>query len=160
MGFLSDARIRAAKPKDKAYKLFDSQGLYLKVSTSGARLWRFKYSLHGRGKLLALGQYPDVPLVRARQKRDEARRLIAGGIDPAVQRLVDRNAKADTFAVIASEWLELRRKRFAPATMKKAEWTFRDLINPYIGNRPISEIMPLELLNVFRRLEARGNRND
>jgi hypothetical protein len=71
--------------------------------------------------------------------------------------LVDRNAKADTFAVIASEWLELRRKRFAPATMKKAEWTFRDLINPYIGNRPVAEIMPLELLNVFfRRLEARG----
>jgi hypothetical protein len=56
MGFLSDARIRAAKPKDKAYKLFDSQGLYLKVSTSGARLWRLKYSLHGREKLLALGQ--------------------------------------------------------------------------------------------------------
>jgi integrase len=97
-----------------------------------------------------------VLLARARQKRDEARRLVADGVDPAVQRLVDRNAKADTFAVIAQEWLELRRKRFAPATMKKAEWTFRDLINPYIGNRSICEIMPLELLNVFRRLEARG----
>ena len=105
---------------------------------------------------MALGHYPDVPLVHARQKRDEARRLVADGIDPAVQRLVDRNAKADPFAVIASEWLELRRKRFALATMKKAEWTFRDVINPYIGSRPIGEIMPLELLNVFRRQEARG----
>jgi hypothetical protein len=156
MGLLSDARIRAAKPKDKPYKLFDSQGLYLKVSTSGARLWRFKYRLHGREKLLALGQYPDVPLARARQKRDEARRLVADGADPAVQRLVDRNSKGDTFAVIAAEWLALQRKRFAPATMEKAEWTFRDLINPFIGNRPIGEIMPLELLNVFRRLEGRG----
>jgi Phage integrase central domain len=60
------------------------------------------------------------------------------------------------FAVIAAEWLGLQRKRFAPATMEKAEWTFRDLINPYIRNRPIAEIMPLELLNVFRRLESRG----
>jgi integrase len=157
MGFLSDVCIRAAKPKDKAYKLFDTRGLYLKVSTSGARLWRFKYSLHGRERLLALGQYPDVSLGRAREKRDAARHSIADGIDPAVQRLVDKTAKADTFAVIAAEWLELQRKRFAPATtMEKAEWTFRDLINPYIGNRPIAEIMPLELLNVFRRLEARG----
>jgi hypothetical protein len=95
-------------------------------------------------------------LARARQKRDEARRLGADGVDPAVQRLADRNAKADTFAVIAAEWLALQRRRFAPATMEKAEWTFHDLINPYIGNRPIAEIMPLELLNVFRRLESRG----
>jgi hypothetical protein len=73
-----------------------------------------------------------------------------------VQRLIDRNAKADIFAVIAAEWLALQRKRFAPATMEKAEWTFRDLINPSIGNRPITEIMPLESLNVFRRLEERG----
>jgi Arm domain-containing DNA-binding protein len=105
------------------------------VSTSGARLWRSKNSLHGREKLLALGQYPDVPLVRARQKRDEARRLVADVVDPAVQRLFARNAKADTFAVIASEWLGLQRKRFAPATMEKAEWSFRDLINPYIAVR-------------------------
>src|SRR5262249_50082884 len=127
MGLLSDARIRAAKPKDKAYKLFDTLGLYLKVSTSGARLWRFKYSLNGHEKLLALGQYPDVSLSRAREKRDEARRLVADGVDPAVQRLVERNAKADTFAVIAAEWLELQRKRFAPATIEKAEWTEFDL---------------------------------
>jgi hypothetical protein len=107
MAFLSDARIRAAKPTDKAYKLFDSQGLYMKVSTSGARLWRFKYCLDGREKLLALGQYPDAPQARARQKRDHARSLVADGVDPAMRRLVERKAKADTFAVIAAEWLEL-----------------------------------------------------
>jgi integrase len=73
-----------------------------------------------------------------------------------VQRPLDRNAKADTFAVIAAEWLGLQRKRLAPASMEKVEWTFRDLINPYIGNRSIGEIMPLKLLNVFRRLESRG----
>jgi Arm DNA-binding domain len=86
--------------------------------------------LYGHEKLLALGQYPEVSLGRAREKRDEARRLVAEGIDPAVQRLVETNARAHTFAVIAAEWLELLRKRFAPATMEKAERTFRDLINP------------------------------
>ena len=110
------------------------RGCALKVSISGARLWRFKYSLHERERLLALGQYSDVSLSHAREKRDAARRLVADGIDPAVRRLVEKNAKADAFAVIAAEWLELQRKRFAPATMEKAEWTFRDLINPYIGN--------------------------
>jgi hypothetical protein len=69
---------------------------------------------------------------------------VADGVDSAIQRLVARNAKADTFAVIASEWLGLQRRRFAPATMEKPGWTFRDLINPYIGNRPIGEIAPLE----------------
>jgi integrase len=156
MAFLSDARIRAAKPKDKPYELFDSQGAVPEGLDVWARLWRFKYSLHGREKLLALGQYPDAPLARARQKRDKARRLVADGVDPSVQRLVEKNSKADTFALIAAEWLALQRKRFAPATMEKAVWTFDDLINPYIGNRPIAEIMPLELLTVFRRLESRG----
>ena len=133
---------------------FRLPGLNLKVSTPGARLWRFKYRLDGWEKLLALGQYPDFPLARARQKKDEPLRLVADGVDPAVQRLVDRDAEADTAAVIAAEWLAVHRKRFAPAMMEKAEWTIRDLVNLYIGNRPIAEIMPLELLNVFRRLAS------
>lgn len=153
---LSDSRIRAAKPKEKAYKLFDSQALYLVVVPTGACLWRFKYHLNGREKLLSLGRYPDVLLGRAREKRDEARRLIADGTDPSIQRQIQKTEKAETFAAIALEWLEMQRKRFASATMEKAEWTFRDLINPFIGSRPIREIQPLELLNVFRRLEARG----
>jgi Arm DNA-binding domain len=139
MGVLTDSRVRAAKPKDKAYKLFDTQGLYLKVSTSGARLWRFKYCLHGREKLLSLGQYPDVPLGRAREKRDEARRLIADGIDPAVHRLVQKNAKADTFAVIAAEWLELQRKRFAPASLNELGWN-PDLIELQLAHSERNEV--------------------
>ena len=83
MPFLSEARIRAAKPADKPYKLFDERGLYLKVETSGSRLWRFKYRHGGKEKLLALGAYPDVTLKRAREKRDQARRLLADEVDPS-----------------------------------------------------------------------------
>lgn len=156
MPALSDARIRAAKPKEKGYKLFDSLGLYLKIEPTGGRLWRFKYKINGVEKLLSLGLYPDVPLKRAREKRDDARRLVADGIDPSIQRKAEKAAKADTFQALSLEWLELQRKKFAPATFEKADWTFKDLINPFIGSRPITEITAPELLTMLRRLEGRG----
>jgi integrase len=156
MPFLSESQIRAAKPADKAYKLYDERGLYLKVETSGSRLWRFKYRLGGKERLLALGAYPDVPLKRAREKRDEARRLLADGVDPSAHRQEAKAAEAVTFAGVAAEWLDLHRKRFAPATFEKAAWTFNDLVNPFIGSRPIASITAPELLAVVRRLEKRG----
>ena len=81
MPVLSEARVRTAKALDKAYKLYDERGLYLKVETSGSRLWRFKYHFGGKERLLALGAYPDVSLKMAREKRDDARRLLAGGVE-------------------------------------------------------------------------------
>jgi integrase len=156
MAFLTDARVRAARPQEKAYKLCDSLGLYLKVETSGGRLWRFKYHYAGVEKLLSLGRYPEVSLKRARDKRDEARRLLTDGVDPAIKRKTEKLARGDTFGAIALEWLEMQRKRFAPATYVKAEWTFTDLIIPYIGRRPTGEITAPELLALCRRLEARG----
>jgi len=81
MAILSDTRIRAAKPMERPYKLFDERGLYLLVTPTGNRLWRLRYRMGALEKLLALGAYPDVPLKRAREKRDEARKLIADGID-------------------------------------------------------------------------------
>jgi len=156
MPHLSEARVRAALPQDKAYKLFDTLGLYLKVETSGGRLWRFRYRHAGVEKLLSLGRYPKISLKRARDKRDEARRQLAAGADPAVQRQAEKLAQAQTFGEIALEWLAMQRKRFAPATCVKAQWTFSDLIIPYIGRRPIREITAPELLTLCRRLESRG----
>ena len=153
---LHEARIRSAKPTAKAYKLFDMLGLYIRIEPGGGRLWRFKYRYNGSEKLLALGSYPEVSLKRAREKRDEARRLLADGIDPNIHRKVQKQAKANTFELVALEWLELHRNKFAPATFEKAEWTVKDLVNPFIGSRPITEIDAPELLAVFRRLEARG----
>jgi integrase len=156
MPILSESQVRQATPLDKPYKLYDSGGLYLKVSTSGAKLWRFKYRFGQAERLLALGKYPDVSLKRAREKRDSARRLIADGIDPAIQKQVQKIALTNSFGEVALEWLENQRRAFAPATFAKAEWTIKDLLIPFIGKRPITELTHLELLNVFRRLEKRG----
>src|SRR3990170_953194 len=153
---LSESAIRAAKPKDRPYKRFDERGLYLAVTPAGSRLWRMQYWFGGVEKLLALGVYPDVTLKRAREKRDDARRLLADGVDPSAKRKAEKLSQADTFAAIANEWLDLQRKKFAAKTLEKAEWTFKDLLNPYIGSLPIRKITAPDLLAVLRRLESRG----
>ncbi|HTT41916.1 MAG TPA: Arm DNA-binding domain-containing protein, partial [Steroidobacteraceae bacterium] len=107
---LSDTKVRAARPREKAYKLYDERGLFLLVAPSGGRLWRLKYRLREREKLISLGSYPDVSLKRAREKRDEARKLLADGIDPSVQRQEHRTALLETFEGVAEEWLRLQSK--------------------------------------------------
>jgi len=83
---LTETRIRAAKPREKPYKLFDERGLYMLVNPDGSRWWRFKYALEKREKGISLGVYPDVPLKRARERRNEARQLVADGVDPSARR--------------------------------------------------------------------------
>jgi len=156
MPILRESQIRQAMPRDKAYKLYDSRGLYLMVSTSGAKLWRFKCHFGPAERLLVIGKYPDVTLQRARDKRDAARRLLVDGIDPAIQKQAQKHALANSFGEIALEWLAHQRHAFTPKTFAKATWTINDLLLPFIGKRPITELTHLELLNVFRRLEKRG----
>ena len=108
---LSDPAIRAAKPREKPYKLFDEDGLFLLVAPSGGRWWRLKYTLHGKEKGISLGTYPDVSLQRAREKRDDARRQIADGLDPSALRKAARNAHGDTLEALANEYLASERKR-------------------------------------------------
>ena len=92
---LSDTAIRAAKAKEKLYKLSDSGGLYLQVVPSGSKLWRLKYRFHGAEKLLALGVYPEVTLKQARERRDEAKKLLSEGVYPSgVTRLAENDAGA------------------------------------------------------------------
>lgn len=153
---LSESAIRAAKPKEKPYKRFDGRGLYLAVTPTGSRLWRMQYRFGGVEKLLSFGSYPDVSLKRARERRDEARRWLADGVDPSAKKKAEKLSQADTFAAIAAEWLSLQRKKFSAKTLEKAEWTFNDLLNPYIGSQPIKTITAPDLLTVLRRLEARG----
>src|SRR3981081_4864647 len=92
MASLSDTRVRGANPVEPPYKRVDERGLYLLVTPTGGRLWRLRYRMGGREKLISLGAYPDVPLKRAREKRDEARRLIADDIDPSAERQAKRAA--------------------------------------------------------------------
>jgi integrase len=151
---LTETAIKAAKGVGKPYKLFDERSLFLFVSPTGTRLWRLKYRLNGKEKLLALGSYPDVSLKRAREKRDEARKLIADGVDPSIKKKAEKSAASDTFEVIAAEWFA--HQKYKLRTRKKVEWLLRDWLNKYLGSRPIRTITAPEILAVCRRLEARG----
>jgi integrase len=157
---LTDTAIKAAKPRDKQYKLSDEKGLLILVCPSGGKLWRFKYRLNGKEQQLALGAYPDVGLKVARERRDQARKLLAEGRDPGNEKKRAAVAAAlsasNTFGVVAEELIsKMVRESRAPATVKKAQWHLSRLAN--LVARPIAEIEPYELLEVLKKLEARGN---
>src|SRR5207302_11392364 len=115
---------------------------------------RLRYKGHGRESMLALGTYPATSLKAARAKRAELRAALEAGRDPAAERRAERASSSSTFEAIAREWLA--KQRFAPKSLKKAVWTFEDLLFPYIGSRPVSAPTAPELLRVLRRLERRG----
>ena len=149
---LTDTRIRAAKPADRPFKLADARGLYLQVAINGGRYWRFNYRFQGRQKTLALGTYPDVSLVRARERHQEARRLLAEGIDPAAeQKLV-----ITTFESVARTWYERwkvgRHPQYAFYVLKRLETD----IFPSIGTLPVSEVPASAFREAVQKIEQRG----
>lgn len=158
---LTDTAVRAAKPRDREYKLADSGGLYLLVTPAGGRLWRLKYRMDGIERKLAIGRYPDVSLGAARKARDAAREAAKAGNDPAAAKRRDRIAKklsaGTTFGDVADEYIDkAEREGRSPATIKKLRWA-RDWLKSAVGPRPIDQIEAHELLAVLKRQEARGN---
>jgi integrase len=159
---LTDAAVRAAKLKDKQYRLADERGLYLQISTSGSKLWRFKYRIDGKEKVLAFGQYPDVTLGEARDKRDAARKQLESGVDPSFEKKAAKRAKtasgAITFEVVTKDWFGKFSKDWAPAHAARV-WSRiqRDLL-PWIGKTPVTDISAPVVLETVRRIEARGAR--
>jgi integrase len=156
MSALSETRIRAAKPTDKPYKLRDGRGLHLLVTPAGGRLWRFRYRHAGRESMLGLGAYPEVSLKAARDRREEARKLVAAGADPAAQRRAERAGHANTFEGIAREWLALQSRKLSERTYAKKLARFEALVFPFLGTRPIADIGAPDLLPVLRKVESRG----
>lgn len=157
---LNARQVETAKPKEKPYKMADGGGLYLLVKTNGSRYWRLKYRIDGKEKLLALGVYPDVSLADARAKRDEARKGIAGGIDPLEvkkEQKVEREAQVkNTFQQIALEWHSMKVKKWSAGYASDILEAFNKDVFPFIGQRPVADIKPLELLNVLKKMEDRG----
>jgi integrase len=158
---LTNTKIRSAKPREKAYKLADDRGLTLLVQPGGARWWRFRYRWQGREKMLSLGIYPDVPLADARERRDEARRLLAQGIDPSAHRKAERAALSDSFEAVALEWLAAgcpggRGKEIEAGTVEQLRHRLNTYVFPYIGNWPVAKVDAPELLKLLRRIEGRG----
>lgn len=153
---LSDPAIRNSKPREKPYKLSDAGGLYLLINPNGSRWWRLKYRVDGREKGLSLGVYPDVSLKQAREKRDDARKLLAAGIDPSAKRQAEKASRSDTFEAIAREWLSKQENKLAPTTFAKSEWMLQTFIFPRLGSRPIAKITAPDMLAALRRIEERG----
>jgi integrase len=157
---LSDTAIRKIKPTDKPFKVADERGLHLLVTPSGGKLWRLKYRFEGKEKLISFGAYPDVPLVRAREKRDEARRILADGIDPSEHRKAHQAMRAEvngnTFEAIAREWYSKQLRSWSPRQAVKVSGLFEKNLYPWLGKRPITEIKAIELLATLRRMEDRG----
>ncbi|ENH1266019.1 tyrosine-type recombinase/integrase [Salmonella enterica] len=157
---LNARQVETAKPKDKPYKLADGGGLYLLVNPNGSRYWRLKYRVAGKEKLLAIGVYPEVTLADARTRRDEAKRGIAGGIDPneakREEKLTRESQIKNTFQEIACEWHASKVRKWSEGYASDIMEAFNKDVFPYIGKKPIAEIKPLELLNVLRRMEGRG----
>lgn len=157
---LTNTGIRNFKPGKKPLRLFDERGLYLEVSPAGGKWWRLKYRFGNKEKRLSLGVYPDVGLKDARNRREEARKLLADGVDPSENRKAKKTAQADrassSFEVVAREWFA---KYSAGWAANHADRVMRRLerdIFPWIGGRPIAEVTAAELLTVMRRIEARG----
>lgn len=159
---LNDTLIRAAKPREKDWKLADEKGLYLLITANGSKLWRVKFRLNGKEKKLSLGAYPEISLKDARRLRDEARGDLAAGIDPARQKqeekIVAKLGAANSFEAVAEEYLaKCEKEGLAEVTVAKNRW-FLNLLRPSIGKLPVADIKPHEVLRVLQKVENKGNR--
>ena len=157
---LAESDIRRAKPREKAYKLFDGRGLYLEVLPTGRRVWRWKYRIDSREKRLTLGQYPETSIKEARRLAEEARGTLEHGIDPSAARQAEkariRALNERTFEAVARQWMDEHlpgksRKHQARVRLALERDTF-----PHLGRRPVSQVTAAEIRDVVMRVHARG----
>jgi integrase len=157
---LTDPAIRNAKPADKPRKLADERGLFLLITPSGGKWWRLKYRIDGKEKLLSLGVYPDVGLKDARERRDEARKLLAEGVDPSENRKAVKSAKversANSFEVVAREWFAKYSTTWNASHGDRIIRRLERDIFPWIGGKAIAEVTAPDLLATVQRIEKRG----
>lgn len=157
---LTATAIKNAKPGAKARRLYDERGLYLEISPKGGKWWRFKYRIDGKEKRLSLGVYPDIGLKDARERREEARKLVATGIDPSARRKAEKDLRfssgANTFEVVAREWWTKQIPIWSEIHLENVIARLEKNIFPWLGNRPIADITAPELLVVVRKIEDRG----
>jgi integrase len=158
---LSDMRCRQARHNpDGGNKLFDGGGLYLALLPSGAKKWRLKYRFNNKENLLTFGDYPSVTLAEARERREKAKRQLVDGIDPALQREIDRRAASMaasmTFHTLADEWLSIKRPGWSAGHDKRVTAILKNDLYPHIGKQPIAGITGPAILATIRKIEARG----
>ena len=158
---LTDTKIRTAKAGSKPVRLYDERGLYLEVTPSGGRWWRLKYRHEGKGKLLSMGTYLDTNLKAAREKRDQARTLLAAGVDPSDARRSEKAAKSQvatsSFEAVAREWhATIHVAQVSTGHAARTLIPLEQDVFPRLGRVPIAQIKAPQLLEAMRRIEARG----
>jgi len=155
---LTDPTIRNAKADTKPVKLFDAAGLFLLVTPAGGKWWRFKYRFGGKEKLLSLGTYPQVSLKEAREKRDDAKKLLRNHIDPSMERQAAKISESGqgSFEAVAREWFKKMSTVWVPRHAETIIRRLESYIFPQLGQRPINEVTAPELLAMLRKLEAQG----
>ena len=156
--YLSDVRIRTAKPQQKPYKLFDGGGLFLLVQPNGSKLWRVKYRYTGKERVYSIGAYPAISMAEARQTRESVKKLLAEGIDPILNRRTTKHqhieASQKTLEVVARRWFDVKKgeDEHKDRSLRRLElYAF-----PRMGFRPIQEITTLELVTCLEAVEKRG----
>ncbi len=157
---LTDLQVSKAKPQGKQVTLFDGGGLFLLVTPTGGKLWRFKYRYQGKEKLISLGTYPEISLSDARQRREEARKLVANGVDPGevkkAQKAAVVSSNEKSFEVVSRAWhaskVEGWSKSHAETTMERLEKN----VFPWLGAKPVSEIKLSDIKPVLHRIEERA----
>ncbi|MEL7638442.1 MAG: integrase arm-type DNA-binding domain-containing protein [Solidesulfovibrio sp.] len=156
---LTDTAIRSFRPTDKIQRIRDERGLYLEVRPNGNKFWRFRYWIDKKERILSLGPYPEISLREARERREETRKLLAGGKDPAEVKKAAREeaeAPAETFEPIAREWHARKSKTWVIEHAEKIIRRFELYIFPWVGAKPIREISAPDLLQCLRRIEDKG----
>ncbi|ECA2717303.1 DUF4102 domain-containing protein [Salmonella enterica subsp. enterica serovar Braenderup] len=157
---LTATEIKAAKPKAKPYKLSDGGGMYLEVFPNGTKSWRMKYRIGGKEKRVVFGVYPVVTLAAARAKRDEARKILLAGGDPSQEKQAEKQSKIqevlNSFERLALEWHEYKSPGWSKGYADDILEYLKKDIFPFIGSRSVTEIKPVEMLFVLRKMEKRG----
>lgn len=166
---LTDKEIQALKPREKKYKVFDGDGLYLLIHPKYGKYWYLQYHIAGRPHEVAFGTYPTVSLKLAREKREEARQQLAKGLNPRILKKNVREARSVLFAGIADEWIKMMsasaelngeggatRAPLDPATIKKHRWVVDTYLDPALGKWPIAQITAQQFLPLLKGIEEQG----
>lgn len=156
---LTETEIKKTKPREKPFKLSDGGGLHLYVSPAGGKLWRYRFEVGGKEKLLSIGPYPAVSLLEARRARDDAKEALRLGKDPAAQKkmkkLIGTRNSSETFEVIAREWFGLQKSQWVERHANDVLSSLNDEVFPHLGSSPIRDITVPEVMGVLRKIEAR-----
>ncbi|SCY13618.1 integrase arm-type DNA-binding domain-containing protein [Nitrosospira sp. Nsp13] len=157
---LTDTAVRKTKPVDKPVKMADGGGLFLLVQPNGSKYWRLAYRFEGKQKLLAMGVYPDVSLILARERRDAARKLLATGVDPSENRKAAKATRLErtenSFEVVTREWLASHMKNKAFSHREKVIRRFELYLFPWLGGKPIADVTARQVLEAVQRVEKQG----